>query len=66
MDSVTAKQPQQKARQRRNDDGNSNDGDDDCDGDKDNGNGNGWRNGDRQRDGGTTATAMGGMTAYNW
>ncbi len=73
MDSVTAKQPRQKARRRRNGNGNSNDGDDGDDGnndgvgDKDNGDGDGWRDGDGRRDGDTTATvAMGGATAHNW
>ncbi len=73
MDSVTAKQPRQKARRQCNGDGNSDDGDngddgnDDGDGDEDNGDGNGWRDGDGRRDGDTTATAaMSGATAHNW
>ncbi len=66
MDSVTAKQPRQKARRRRN--GNNGDnGNDNGDGDEDNGDGDGWRNGDGRRGGNTTAmAAMGGATAHNW
>ncbi len=75
MDSVTAKQSQQKAQRQHNGDGNSNDGDNGDDGDddgngdgnKDNGDGDGWRDGNGQRDGNMTATAaMGGATAHNW
>ena len=73
MDSVTAKQPRQKARRRQNGDGNSNNGNDGDngndggDGDKDDGDGDGWWDGDGWRDGNTTATAaMGGATAHNW
>ena len=67
MDSVTAKQPWQKAQRRCNGDGNSDDGDigdnsdNDGNGDEDNG------DGDGRCDGDTTATAaMGGATAHNW